>query len=362
MRAAQRRGSVIAASPRIVIELVFFGAAVLLLVAAAPRIGDPSVLSGAALGVVAAMRLLPAFSGAAGTWVQVHQAFPAVRRISTELDRLEARLADTATGGHRAVFERDLECRGVRFAYADRPPALRGVDLRIEAGSFVAIVGPSGSGKSTLIDLLCGLHDPDDGQILIDGHDLRRTAQAEWRALLGVVPQDGFLLSGTLRENLCLLRPDCPEPALRQALTVTGADAVVAELPDGLNTIVGERGVALSGGQRQRLALARVLLREPRILILDEATSALDQQADEMVFRQLARQRGEMTIVAIAHRLSSIRGADHIFVMRDGAIVEDGTHDALVRANGVYSALWRAAQQEQTADMPIDAVTRVSHG
>ena len=346
MRAAQRRGNAIASSPRIVIELVFFGAAILTLAIVSPRIGDPAVLSGAALAVVAAMRLLPAFSAAAGTWVQVHQAFPAVRRIASELQRLEGVTDRRRDGETRVTFSRSVECRGVTFAYPDRPPALRGVDLRIDAGTFVAIVGPSGSGKSTLLDLFCALYDPDDGRIVVDDRDLRDASKSDWRALLGVVPQDAFLLSGTLRENLCLLRPDCPDSLVREALEVSGADALVAELPAGLDTRVGERGVALSGGQRQRLALARVLIREPRILLLDEATSALDPESDEMVFSRLERYRDRMTIVAVAHRLSSVRHADRIFVMQDGAVVEDGTHESLLRAGGVYAGMWRAAERQ----------------
>ena len=346
MRVAQRRGNAIASSPRIVIELVFFGAAILTLALTSPRIGDPAVLSGAALAVVAAMRLLPAFSAAAGTWVQVHQAFPAVRRIVSELQRLE-HVTDRRSDGQSSVaFNRSIECRGVTFAYPDRPPALRGVDLRIDVGTFVAIVGPSGSGKSTLLDLFCGLYDPDDGRIAVDDRDLRDVTKSVWRALLGVVPQDAFLLSGTLHENLCLLRPDCSDSLVREALEVSGADALIAELPAGLETRVGERGVALSGGQRQRLALARVLIREPRILLLDEATSALDPESDEAVFSRLERYRDRMTIVAVAHRLSSVRHADRIFVMQDGSVVESGTHESLLRSGGVYAGMWRAAERQ----------------
>jgi ABC-type multidrug transport system fused ATPase/permease subunit len=347
MRIAHRKGSAISSSPRIVIELVFFGAAILILALMAPKLGDPAMLSGAGLAAAAAMRLLPAFSAAAGTWVQVHQALPAVGRIHAELERLEAAAAPSpheAAGA--ASFERSVECRGVRFAYPDRAPVLKGVDLRVEAGSFVAIVGSSGSGKSTLLDLLCGLYDPDAGEILVDGKDLRMISKGAWRELLGVVPQDAFLLSGTLRENLTLLRPECGPEAVAEALRVVGADKLVADLPAGLDTVVGERGVSLSGGQRQRLALARVLIRQPRLLILDEATSALDPESDEAVFAGLERARGKMTMIAIAHRLSSIRRADRILVMQDGVIVESGDHAALLRHNGVYATMWRSSERQ----------------
>ncbi len=347
MRAANRRLSVNASSPRLIIELVFFGAAILIFATMTPRLGDTSFLSGVALAVVAAIRLLPAFSAAAGTSVQVQQSLPALRRIYDELRRLEpAGIVSSDESGRPATFDSGIECRGVRFSYPDRSAVLRGVDIRIDAGSFVAIVGTSGSGKSTLIDLLCGLYDPDGGQIAVDGRDLRAISKRDWRGLLGVVPQDAFLLSGTLRENLCLLRPDCPDELLRGALIVTGADKVVADLPEGLDTVVGERGVSLSGGQRQRLAMARVLIREPRILILDEATSALDLESDEAVYAGLERYRHRMTIIAISHRLSSIRHADRIYVMQDGAIVESGDHETLLRLNAVYAAMQRSAERQ----------------
>jgi ABC-type multidrug transport system fused ATPase/permease subunit len=348
MRAANQMGSAISSSPRMVIELVFVGAAILILAIMAPRLGETAILSGAALAAAAAMRLLPSFSAAAGTWVQVHQSLPAMRRIQHELERLERSAAADPEKDHHApsTLRQAIECRGVRFSYPERPPVLRDVDLRIDAGRFVAIVGASGSGKSTLVDLLCGLYDPDQGEILVDGKDLRTLSKPGWRGLLGVVPQDAFLLSGTLRENVCLLRPDCPDDVLHEALAVVGADKLVADLPAGLDTVVGERGVALSGGQRQRLAMARVLVREPQILMLDEATSALDQESDEAVFSAIERYRGRLTLVVIAHRLASVRRADVIHVMQEGTVVESGDHDGLLRRGGVYANLWRSAQRD----------------
>jgi ABC-type multidrug transport system fused ATPase/permease subunit len=346
MRAVHRLGSVISSSPRIVIELVFFGAAILILALMAPRLGESGVLAGAGLAAAAAMRLLPAFSAAAGTWVQVHGAIPVVKRLHDELDRLEQAVTSSAGDAARPPsFTNAVECRGVRFSYPDRAPALKGVDLRLAPGEFVAIVGPSGSGKSTLLDLLCGIYDPEQGQILIDGQDLRGLSKSSWRGLLGVVPQDGFLLSGTLRENLCLLRPDCPAEVLQRALEIVGGDKMVADLPAGLDTVVGERGVSLSGGQRQRLALARVLVREPRLLILDEATSALDPESDEAIYAGLERAHGDMAILAISHRLSSVRDAHRIYVMQDGQVVESGDHQTLLRQNGVYATMWRSAER-----------------
>jgi ABC-type multidrug transport system fused ATPase/permease subunit len=349
MRHVQRTGSAIASAPRILIELVFLVAFILVLGVLAPTLGQAATLSALGLAAVAAMRLLPAFSAAAGTWVQVQQSLPAMRGIHSQLERLEreARAPEgepiTASGFQQAVVVED-----VSFSYTDRAPALDGVNVQIEAGKMTAIVGSSGSGKSTLVELLCGIHDPDRGDILVDGKSLRALSKPDWRRLLGVVPQDGFLLAGTIRYNLCLLRPDCPEEVMRAAVAAVGAGPMIADLPQGYDTIVGERGVALSGGQRQRLALARVLIREPRLLILDEATSALDAESDEAIYRALERERGRMTIVIIAHRLASVRRADRIFLMHGGAVAESGTHDELLRRNGLYAAMNRASEADPT--------------
>ena len=355
MRTVHTKSMAISSSPRVLIEMVFLLAFVLMLVVATPRMGEAAMISAAGLAAAAAMRLLPAFSAAAGTWVQVQQALPAMRAIHTELDRLEGEVRAQSSGTRPiSSVSREIAVSGVHFSYADRAPALRGVDLTIQAGSFTAIVGPSGSGKSTLMDLLCAVYDPDRGAILVDGVDLRTIARTHWRAHLGVVPQDGFLLSGTLRDSLCLLRPDCPEALLHQMVKAVGADKIIAELPAGYDTVIGERGVSLSGGQRQRLALARALIRQPSVLMLDEATSALDPESDESVFHALEGLRGRMTVIAIAHRLSSVRQADRIIVLEGGVVAESGTHETLLRAGGVYAAMWRAAERHpERAAAPV---------
>ena len=344
MRLINRTGTTMASSPRVLIEIVFVVAFALMLAVLAPRMGQAAIVSAAGLAVVAAMRLLPSFSAAAGTWVQVQRAIPAIRRIGSELERLERTSREPQDLAVAPALTRSIAMRDIQFAYPQRAWALRGVDLTMDAGSFVALVGPSGSGKSTLIDLLCGLHEPDSGSIMVDGVDLRGVSKDSWRKQLGVVPQDGFLLSGTVRENLCLLRPDCPEEVMREAVALVGAERIIAELPSGYDTVVGERGVTLSGGQRQRLALARVLIREPRVLLLDEATSALDAESDDTIFRALQNKyHGRMTIVAVAHRLDSVQKADRIHVMKGGRLVESGDHATLLRAGGVYASLYRAA-------------------
>jgi ABC-type multidrug transport system fused ATPase/permease subunit len=358
MRSVSRRSIAISSSPRIIIELVFVVVFVLVLGVLAPRMGQAAMVTSAGLAAVAAMRLLPSFSAAAGIWVQVQQAIPAMARIQSELERLE-KLTESPLNDSRPLpeLQRSIEARRIQFTYPGRTPALQGLDLQIEAGKFTALVGPSGSGKSTLLELLCGLHDPDEGAILVDGADLRTASKTKWRHQIGMVPQDGFLMSGTIRENLLLLRPDCPESTLQAAIAAVGAEQIIKDLPAGYQTMIGERGVALSGGQRQRLALARVLVREPRVLLLDEATSALDAESDESVFKALERYRGKMTIVAVAHRLASVRNADRIFFISAGQVVESGSHQQLLAQNGAYAALYRASDRpSERFSQPAPAV------
>lgn len=357
MRELQRKSNVIASSPRLLIEIVFLCGLALLLVAIMPRMGEGSVLAAVGLAIGAAMRLLPSLSASAGTWVQLQQAWPAMVRIAAELARLEQMSPERASeAGAPATFRDRVEVRDAHFAYPGREQALAGLDLDIPRGAFVGIVGPSGSGKSTLVDLLCGFYAPDGGALLVDGVDLRMISPRSWRQQLGVVAQDNFLFSGTVRENLCLMRPDCPESALCEVVRLVGAEDFIEALPDGYDTRVGERGLTLSGGQRQRLALARVLLKEPRLLIMDEATSALDVASEEALQEGLERLRGHLTMVVIAHRLSTVRRADRIYVFARGRVVESGPHDALVGQDGLY------AEMQRTAQVGVASAPRIRRG
>lgn len=225
----------------------------------------------------------------------------------------------------------------VSFRYGEGPEVLRDVSFRIEPGQVCAIVGPSGAGKSTIAALLPRFYDVSAGSIRVDGFDVRDVTLASLRAQIGIVPQETVLFSGTVADNIRYGKPDATEAEVRWAAEAAHADAFISELPEGYDTRVGERGAKLSGGQRQRIAIARALLRNPRILILDEATSALDTESESLVQDALNKLMEGRTTLVIAHRLSTIRNAGHVLVFQAGALVEQGTHAELLASGGVFS-------------------------
>jgi ATP-binding cassette subfamily B protein/subfamily B ATP-binding cassette protein MsbA len=219
-------------------------------------------------------------------------------------------------------------------------PSLRQINLTIPRGKTVALVGASGSGKSSLADLLVGLYGPSQGRILIDGVDLNSIDLISWQQKLGVVSQDTFLFNASLRDNIAFGTPQASDRQIEAAAEQAQAAGFIRDLPEGFDTLVGERGYRLSGGQRQRISLARALLRQPDLLILDEATSALDSHSEQLVQQALKRGPDQCTLV-IAHRLSTIREADQIVVLDHGQIVEMGSHGELLKLQRYYAALWQ---------------------
>jgi ATP-binding cassette subfamily B protein len=225
--------------------------------------------------------------------------------------------------------------------------ALRDVDFVAEPGTLTALVGPSGAGKTTISYLVPRLYDVTYGAVLIDGHDVRSLSLADLSSAVGVVTQETYLFHDTIEANLKYARPDASMDQVVAAAESANIHQMVAKLPDGYQTVVGERGYRLSGGEKQRIAIARVLLEDPRILILDEATSHLDSRSEALIQEALVRLMAGRTSIVIAHRLSTVRAADQILVLDEGSLVERGTHEELVARGGLYSTLYRTQFEER---------------
>jgi ATP-binding cassette subfamily B multidrug efflux pump len=256
---------------------------------------------------------------------------------STLLQRFEG--AEQITG--------DIEFRNLTFAYPDAPAVLHDINLHIPAGSSLAIVGPTGSGKSTLVNLIPRLHDTAPGMVLIDGKPIRHYPLAQLRQGIGFVPQETFLFSETIRQNIAFGRPDASPKEVEEAATIAHISTEILEFPKGFDTEVGERGLTLSGGQKQRTAIARAIIRDPKVLILDDALASVDTYTEERILGGLKRVMEGRTTIFISHRISTARNADQIAVLVAGRIAELGTHDELLARNGYYTSLFEKQRLEE---------------
>jgi ATP-binding cassette subfamily B protein len=270
-------------------------------------------------------------------FTDIEQMYGLLEESSEVQDRPGAPALEMGAG--RVVFDH------VDFAYDPRRPILCDVGFEIPAGRTVAIVGPTGGGKSTIARLLFRFYDPQAGAIRIDGQDVREVTQGSLRRVIGVVPQDTVLFNDSIYYNIAYGRPDAPHEEVIEAARRAQLTDFIAKLPDGYETRVGERGLKLSGGEKQRVAIARVILKNPQLLIFDEATSSLDSHTEHEIQANLREISAHRTTMIIAHRLSTVVDADEILVLDDGSIVERGTHQALLARGGAYAAMWDRQQR-----------------
>ncbi|MBU8580341.1 MULTISPECIES: ABC transporter ATP-binding protein [Bacillus] len=263
----------------------------------------------------------------------------------TELIDTKPQIVDRKDAIDVPLLEGNIVFKNVTFGYEKHKPVLQGVDLSITAGETVAFVGPSGAGKTTISSLIPRFYDIDGGSITIDGIDIRDMTKRSLRSQIGIVQQDVFLFTGTLRENIAYGKLDATDEEIQRAAKMAHLEQLIESLPDGYETQVGERGLKLSGGQKQRIAIARMFLKNPPILILDEATSALDTETEQVIQNALTELAKDRTTLVIAHRLATIRNADRIVVVTENGIAEEGTHDELVERGGIFANLHRVQYQ-----------------
>jgi subfamily B ATP-binding cassette protein MsbA len=332
-----------------VISLLTFSAAAAVLWYGGRQVIDGTVTPGDLFAfVLFAGILIGPFSSAARVFTQIKEAQGAMQRVFEILDarpeihdRNDAH-ALSAVAGHVRV-------EGVSFAYDSRHPVLLNLSFEARPGEVIALVGPTGAGKTTVINLLHRFYDPTEGRLTIDGHDLRHVTVESWYRHIALVPQETILFGGTILDNIGYGNPEAGEAAVLEASKAAHAHDFITGLPDGYHTIVGEKGINLSGGQRQRIAIARAILKNPRILLLDEATSSLDTESERLVQGALEHLMEGRTTFVVAHRLSTIQRADRILVLDKGKLVEEGAHAQLMERKGLYHYLYTIRLTEATA-------------
>jgi ATP-binding cassette subfamily B protein/subfamily B ATP-binding cassette protein MsbA len=282
------------------------------------------------------------------SWEQIQESLASAVRVNELLD--ETPESDPGSGAVVLAgrSQGNLRFENVSFNYLDDVPIVENISLDVPAGSTLALVGPTGVGKTTLASLVPRFYDVTGGRITLDGHDLRDLSLASLRQQISMVLQDVYLFHGTARENILFGRANATEAEMLEAAKIANADEFIANLTNGYDTIIGERGVKLSGGQKQRLSIARAILKDAPILILDEATSAVDTETEALIQQALERLMQGRTTIVIAHRLSTVRNADQIAVLSEGRIAELGTHSDLMRLRGIY---WNLNQVQQRAAM-----------
>ena len=322
-----------------VVMMLAFGAIAVLV-----WIGGQDVLSGRTSAGELVAFIFYAFivAGSVGAisevWTDLQRAAGATERL-VELLESPSEIRDGTVGELPPRQSLDLAVTDLAFRYTSRPdqPVLQSLSFNVQPGEMVALVGPSGAGKSTFFDLLQRFYDVDAGSIKLGGVDVREAKLQALRGAFGFVPQTPAMFSGSVRDNLTYGRPDASDEQVKRALSLANAQTFVNALPQGLLTPLGEDGIGLSGGQRQRLAVARALIAEPAFLLLDEATSALDAESEQSIRKSVEALKGEMTILVIAHRLSTVRQADRILVFEEGRMIASGTHDELMKDSNLYA-------------------------